>query len=102
MTMAGKEYTQGPENTNIISIPAGVQISAFLRRSGIRINTPCGGRGNCGKCRVRVLEGEQPVMRMDRVHLSPEELDAGARLACQAMTAEPLKVEICLSGYEYP
>ena len=78
----------------IIECPAGIQISAFLRKKGIPVPTPCGGHGNCGKCKVRVIEGNLPVMSMDRVHLTEEERKCGVRLACQAMPKEPVKIKL--------
>lgn len=78
----------------IIKCEPGVQLSAFLRKCGASPDTPCGGRGNCGKCRIRVVEGELPVSTMDRVHLSQVELDAGIRLACQALPKKPVTVEV--------
>ena len=77
-----------------IYCPAGVQISAYFRNQNVQIPTPCGGRGNCGKCKVRVISGTLPVMQMDRVHLTDEELETGVRLACQAMTREPVEIEV--------
>ncbi len=74
--------------------PPHVQISAFLRSRKISVPTPCGGHGNCGKCKIRVISGSLPVMQMDKVHLTQEELDAGIRLACQAMTKEPIEIEV--------
>ena len=80
--------------SNIITCPAGVQISAYLRKQGIKVATHCGGRGNCGRCKVRILKGTQPVMKMDEVHLTDEERSSGVRLACQAMTKEVLELEV--------
>jgi len=77
----------------IVHCPSGVQISAFLRDMKIHIPTPCGGRGNCGKCKIRVVKGSLPVMQMDKVHLTQEELESGMRLACQAMTKEPVEID---------
>ena len=77
-----------------IYCPSGVQVSAFLRNRNIKVPTPCGGRGNCGKCKIRVISGTLPVMQMDKVHLTQEELETGVRLACQAMTREPVEIEV--------
>ena len=76
-----------------VSCPKGMQISAYLRRLGKTVTTPCGGRGNCGKCIVRVIKGELKVSAMDRVHFSGEALRQGYRLACQAMPACEVTVE---------
>ena len=77
----------------IIQCPPGIQLTASLRTQGAAPDTPCGGRGNCGKCRVRVIEGTLPVSTMDQIHLSKEELDQGIRLACQAMPGMQVSVE---------
>ena len=76
-----------------IRCPAGVQVSAFLRSRGKPVSTPCGGRGNCGKCKIRVISGELPISSMDRVHLTQEELAEGVRLACQALPAAEIIIE---------
>ena len=74
--------------------PSGVQISSYLREKGFIVSTPCGSRGNCGKCRVRVVEGELAVNSMDRVQLTEEEIDNGVRLACQAWPKSEVVVEL--------
>ena len=51
-----------------------MQVSESIRKQGYSISTPCGGRGNCGKCKVRVVEGELLINTMDRIQLSEEEL----------------------------
>ncbi len=52
-------------------------------RAGLTINTPCGGEGICGKCRVQVTAGACPAGPNDKTHFSPESLEQGWRLACQ-------------------
>lgn len=54
----------------------------------------CGGRGRCGKCKIKVLEGYLPVTTSDKECFSERELEAGMRLSCKAFPAEPLHVEI--------
>lgn len=78
----------------IVQCPAGVRLQNWLLSQGIRILTACGGRGNCGKCAVRVLEGEAAINTMDRVWFSQTQLDAGWRLGCQVYTKGPLTVEL--------
>ncbi len=50
------------------------------RRANVAIDAPCSGNGSCGKCRVKLLEGELDSM-VSR-HISQEEYDAGWRLSC--------------------
>ena len=58
------------------------------------IDSPCGGEGVCGKCRV-ILSGEicEPTAaELDK--LSTEELEAGIRLACQSSVCGAVTVEV--------
>ncbi len=77
-----------------IKCPKGVQLSSYIREKGYGINTLCGGRGNCGKCKVRVVKGELAVSTMDYVQLTAEEIEQGIRLACQAMPDDEVIIDI--------
>ena len=74
--------------------PPGIQLSAYIRSTGHSVSTPCGGRGNCGKCRVKVIEGDLKISTMDRIQLTDDELALGIRLACQAMPDQTVKIEL--------
>jgi uncharacterized 2Fe-2S/4Fe-4S cluster protein (DUF4445 family) len=63
-------------------------------RVGIPIESVCGGRGKCGRCRVQVRSGNAEVTPDDRAHLSPEEIEKGVRLACKLLVRSDLVVEI--------
>jgi uncharacterized 2Fe-2S/4Fe-4S cluster protein (DUF4445 family) len=56
------------------------------------INAPCGGEGVCGKCRVVVAEGAAEPAAEELRLFSPEEIQAGCRLACQSVVRGPMKV----------
>lgn len=54
---------------------------------------PCAGRGTCGKCKVRLLNGPaNPATLMDKKALSQEELDNNYRLACCLRGNEEVEV----------
>ena len=74
--------------------PPDIQLSAYIRNMGHSIPTPCGARGNCGKCKVKVAEGYLKISSMDTIQLTDKELEDGVRLACQAMPEQPVKIEI--------
>ncbi len=46
------------------------------------ISDPCSGNGSCGKCRVRLVEGELESLKSR--HISEEEYAAGWRLSCNS------------------
>lgn len=58
-------------------------LQAFIRE-GIYVSAACGGRGSCGKCRIRVLEGELEESSSDLKSFTEEQLKNGYRLACRA------------------
>lgn len=58
----------------------------------------CGGKGKCGKCKIKVLEGYLPVTVSDKECFSEAQLQAGMRLSCKAYPAEPLSIEINFKG----
>ncbi|WP_220253879.1 NADH:ubiquinone reductase (Na(+)-transporting) subunit F [Candidatus Similichlamydia laticola] len=65
-----------------------------LRRAALSIPSPCGGKGTCHQCRVRVLEGGGEVSSLERSVFSPEEIKDGWRLACQVKLKEEATVSI--------
>ena len=57
------------------------------KRLGVRLPAECEGRGDCDTCAVIVEQGAtllSSLTEAERVHLSPERLASGERLACQA------------------
>jgi uncharacterized 2Fe-2S/4Fe-4S cluster protein (DUF4445 family) len=59
------------------------------------LTAPCGGKGTCGNCRIRVIRGEALAPTdAERTLLQSKELAAGFRLACQTIPLSDLEVEI--------
>ncbi len=82
-----------PEGRRVRVAEGATAYEAALK-AGIHLDTPCGGKGICGKCKVRFLEGAPPPTEADRKFLSPEELSEGLRLACQARILSPAVIAI--------
>lgn len=78
--------------------PGGLLMDA-LREAGVGMESVCGGLGTCGRCRVQVLAGEvsEPTPA-ELEHLSPELLERGMRLACQACPASDLTLYVPASS----
>ncbi len=58
------------------------------------VDFPCGGTSACGGCKVQVLEGEIPITGEMRLALTPEQLESGWRLACQARATGPMTLAL--------
>ncbi len=66
-----------------VNIPAGSKIITAIEKAGIPFELPCGGKGICGKCGVRVLEGASVPTETEKKLLG-EKIKVGWRLACQS------------------
>lgn len=54
-----------------------------LRSSGILLESPCNGKGICGKCKVKILSGAVSALtEQEKRYLTREEIAGGIRLAC--------------------
>ncbi|HDT12396.1 MAG TPA: DUF4445 domain-containing protein [Candidatus Marinimicrobia bacterium] len=58
-------------------------ILSILEREGIKISSPCGGYGSCGKCCIHYLSPPPEPTPAEIKNLTDDELDKGIRLACQ-------------------
>ncbi len=65
-----------------VLVKRGTTLSRALNLDGLRLETPCGGKGRCRKCIVQVVAGDAPPTERDRELLWPEEIAMGYRLAC--------------------
>lgn len=71
---------------------AGKNLWDSIMTSGMVSPGACGGKGNCGQCKVK-LEGEiDEISDSERQYLLPEELRTGTRLACFCRVKAPLTV----------
>lgn len=72
-------------------VEPGTTVLEAARSAGVTIMAPCGGRGVCGACGVRVLEGE--LQEPDEWEVSGLRRAASdVRLACRARVSEPVTV----------
>jgi len=84
-----------PDEKNI-EVNKGTSILEALEKAGISIDTPCGGKGICGKCKILVTKGINPITPIEEKFLSEEEIRKGFRLACQTKVFEDSIIRIPL------
>lgn len=78
-----------------IKVSPGVSILESAIAAGLGVKGLCGGKGLCGKCRVKAHYGvEQKISLSELEHLSQEDLDDGMVLACQRKLIADALIEI--------
>jgi uncharacterized 2Fe-2S/4Fe-4S cluster protein (DUF4445 family) len=72
----------------VTRVPPGISLFNAASWIGLPIDSTCGARGTCGKCKVRILQGHNGVTAADRKVFSEAELADGWRLSCRAEAYE--------------
>jgi len=75
-----------------LELPKGTLLGDILFEQGVEF--PCGGKGQCRGCKIKVLEGTIPPSAEDQLRFSHSELLAGWRLACRAKVETDLTIEL--------
>lgn len=79
-----KEYT----------VEGGRPLLQTLSSEQIFIPSACGGRGSCGLCKVKAVEGFGQYLPTELPWISEEEMEENIRLSCQIKVKNDLKIEI--------
>lgn len=79
------KLTIQPDNKSI-KVEKGTNLWEAITKAGIKISSPCGGEGTCGKCRIilKTKDGLSPLTDSERSFLTSKQIESGSRLACQA------------------
>ncbi|HXY53868.1 MAG TPA: ASKHA domain-containing protein [Nitrospirota bacterium] len=81
-----------PDNVSV-DIDDNTNLFKAVKAAGMYVLSSCGGKGNCGKCKVVIKEGNADSGK-SRSFLTVEEVDRGYALACLTRIKSDLTVEI--------
>ena len=78
-----------------VQVEAGTTLLEAGQAAGIVGAALCGGKGTCGKCRVRLVTGDlSPLTSAERNLLSETDVSSGFRLACQARALGDVRIYV--------
>lgn len=89
--MASYRVTFLPEGKEV-EVEEGRTLFEAADKAGVYLNTLCGAKGVCGKCRVQVVKGQARADRDSLAFFSREELQSGYVLACMTPVREDMEV----------
>jgi uncharacterized 2Fe-2S/4Fe-4S cluster protein (DUF4445 family) len=81
-----------PDNISLL-VDDNTNLFKAVKAAGLYVLSSCGGKGNCGKCKVIIQEGKTESGK-SRSFLSAEETERGYTLACLTRVKSDLVVEI--------
>lgn len=72
----------------------GKNLLDILLENNVFIDNPCNGKGSCGKCKVKILDGKLPkISDTELKFLTEDEIATGIRLSCLISPSEDLVIE---------
>jgi uncharacterized 2Fe-2S/4Fe-4S cluster protein (DUF4445 family) len=87
------EITFLPENKSI-NVKENTSVLLAALSAGLDITGSCGGKGKCGKCKIRIIDNHPPPTKIETCLLSEEDLNNGFRLACMVKINNDLEIEV--------
>lgn len=81
-------------NEKDLDVRGGSTLLTLLVDNEIFIPSACGGKGSCGFCKAKVLEGAGPILPTEESFISKEEEADHVRLCCQVKVKNDMKIEI--------
>jgi len=78
----------------VVWVEPGRTIQQTLAENVTTLETPCGGKGTCGKCRLEVLDGAGELTAAERRLLTGDEIAQGVRLACQVTVSGNMAIKL--------
>lgn len=81
-------------NDKEVTVEGGRPLLATLKEQNIFIPSACGGRGSCGLCKVKILDGAGDPLATELPWLTAQERKDRIRLSCQVKVKRPMRIEI--------
>lgn len=77
-----------------LETPSGSSLLSTLTNKQVFLPSACGGKGNCGQCKCRVVEGGGSILPTEVGFFSRKQIQDHWRLGCQVKVNENLKIEV--------
>lgn len=80
----------------IVTHDSSVTLMSTLLKNGLISGSFCGGRGDCGRCKIQYIKGVTIPTPLERSVMEPEELRQGYRLACLSRPKDDCVIRLAL------
>lgn len=77
-----------------IDCEKGKKLIDIIKKEKINFTFPCGGKGRCGNCKIKITKGLEKPSKLDEMKINREEIEKGVRLACCLFIKQDTDMEI--------
>ena len=81
-----------------LKVNPGNSLMNTLAEQKIFLPSACGGKANCGQCKVQVLEGGGEILPTEVGFFNRKQIKDGWRLGCQVKVKDNLKIQVAESA----
>ena len=81
-----------------LEVNPGGSLMNTLADQKIFLPSACGGKANCGQCKVQVLEGGGEILPTETGFFNRKQIKEGWRLGCQVKVKDNLKIQVADSA----
>jgi Na+-transporting NADH:ubiquinone oxidoreductase subunit F len=92
--VSGENVQLTINESKTITVPSGGTLLSTLANEKIFIPSACGGKGSCGVCKVKVLEGGGVLLPTEKSLVTRGEARDHVRLSCQVKVKQDLKIQV--------
>ena len=82
----------------VLDVAPGDSLMNTLASQKIFLPSACGGKANCGQCKVQVLEGGGEILPTETGFFNRKQIKDGWRLGCQVKVKYKLKIQVAESA----
>lgn len=81
-----------------LDVKPGGTLMGTLAEHDILLPSACGGKANCGQCKVQVFEGGGDILPTETGFFNRKQIKDGWRLGCQVKVKDNLKIQVAESS----
>ena len=86
------------DGKKVLDVKPGGTLMGTLADNGIFLPSACGGKANCGQCKIQVVEGGGEILPTEVGFFNRKQIKEGWRLGCQVKVKDNLKIQVAESA----
>ena len=86
------------DGKKVLDVTPGNSLMTTLANEKIFLPSACGGKANCGQCKVQVFEGGGEILPTEVGFFNRKQIKDGWRLGCQVKVKDNLKIQVAESA----